>query len=46
MQGWKVTVRHGVKIEEEKDEKHVGKLFWKNPKTKCQVALDLKAFRL
>ena len=31
---------------EEKDKKHLGKLFRKDLKIKCQVTSDLKAFRL
>ena len=33
MQGLRITARHGVaKKEEQKDEKHIGKLFKKHPK--------------
>lgn len=42
-QGWAATKRHGVtRKNEEKDEKHIGKLFQKNLKLKVLLPLDLK----
>ena len=47
MQGWKATARQGVtRGKRRKDKKHLGKLFRKDLKIKCQATSDLKAFRL
>ena len=45
MQGWTATTKHGVKEKEEKDGKHIGKLFRKSPKEEGVLTLDLKPFR-
>ena len=37
MQGLRITARHGVAKKEQKDEKHIGKLFKKHPKLICKM---------
>ena len=34
MNSWTVTARHGATRKEDKNEKHIGRLFRKNPKVK------------